>query len=117
MQRLISHQIYRINRLDALTQICDAESFAIFSIISTAFEATHESVVQTLNDMSVKLNDSMQSCKWRKMSDCPKLFKTILTEDGICFTFNSLNSQDIYTDEYVLGNVVLLFQSLHFEVE
>lgn len=86
-----------MERLEALTQICDAETFEGFLDYKNIADA---SIVQTLDDMSLKLNDSLEDCKWRnKIKKCSELFRRIVTEDGICFTFNSLNSQDIYTEK------------------
>lgn len=86
-----------MERLEALIQICDAETFEGFV---DSKNTTDASIVQTLHDMSLKLNDSIEDCKWRnKNKKCSELFRPILTEDGICFTFNSLNSQDIYTEK------------------
>lgn len=86
----------RIRQLAALIQICGGESRDIFNLGKNITD-------QTLNDMSIKLNESLYGCSWRKNNECSYLFSSILTEDGFCFTFNSLNSRDIYTDEYDRG--------------
>lgn len=88
-----------MERLEALMQICDSDSFGFYSYF-IGKNITNSSIVQTLNGMAIKMGDSIFACKWRKNKNCSNLFKPILTEDGICFTFNSLNSHDIYTDEY-----------------
>lgn len=69
--------------------------FDIFNNISTT------DILNTLREMSLTLNDTIFNCSWLYNSDdCEDDFKAILTEEGICFTFNALNSQDVYTDEY-----------------
>lgn len=60
---------------------------------------TDASVVQTLKDMSINLHEFMDECIWQKCRNCSNFFQPILTEDGFCFTFNSLNSQDIYSNK------------------
>lgn len=49
-------------------------------------------------------------CEWkRKNFICRDKFKTILTEDGICYTFNSLDLTDIYREErYTKINILII---------
>jgi hypothetical protein len=38
-------------------------------------------------------------CSWvNSEEDCEDYFSPILTEEGICFTANMLNAEDIFTD-------------------
>lgn len=85
-----------MDRLIALIHICDADTFEGFGVGKNFTDA---SMVQTLYEISIRLSDSLKDCEWRnKNMNCKDLFRPILTEDGICFTFNSLNSRDIYSD-------------------
>lgn len=85
-----------MNKLIALSHICDKETFKIFGI---GKNFTDSILIQTIYEMAIKLKDSLNDCEWRKITKCSSLFRPILTEDGICFTFNSLNSRDIYSEE------------------
>lgn len=50
--------------------------------------------------MAPKLNDVFDYCKFLGQAvDCGLLFKESLTEDGLCFTFNGLNSRSIFNEE------------------
>lgn len=40
-------------------------------------------------------------------TDCAQLYQRVLTDDGVCFTFNMFNWNDIYRDEYVFWLDVL----------
>lgn len=95
---MVRVRVCRLKRLEALIQICDSFTFTEFNLGETISDA---SIVETLFNMSIKIEDSMHYCEWRSDDiDCRNLFRPILTEDGFCFTFNSLNSRDIYTEKY-----------------
>lgn len=52
--------------------------------------------VKILRKLSVP-SDFILFCKFRgKLDDCTKLFKETITDDGICFTFNMLESKDMF---------------------
>lgn len=87
-----------MKRLEALVQICDLYTFKEFKFGEDIGDAT---IAETLYDISIKLADSIYDCEWRsKKCNSQTFFRPIMTEDGVCFTSNSLNSQDIYTEEY-----------------
>lgn len=45
------------------------------------------------------LNDVLQDCSWRRYSrPCSELFNEVLTDDGICFSFNLLNASELYNE-------------------
>lgn len=63
---------------------------------STSSESIHD----TIENISPNLQDILDKCGWqnRKMN-CSEIFSPVLTEDGLCVTFNALNSYETYTDE------------------
>lgn len=56
--------------------------------------------------MSLQLTETIDMVKWQNTVvhyiDRSEFIFSVLTEVGLCFTFNALNSYEIYTEEYVL---------------
>lgn len=45
-------------------------------------------------------NDTMFICKFRNtINYCQEYFEEIMTEEGLCFTFNVLNGSELYNKE------------------
>ena len=77
-------------KMDALTQLCK------FSFNQSSKIKLNE-IPQILQQISPKLNETINYCKWNQISfNCFKHIKHIMTEDGSCFTFNMLNSSEIF---------------------
>jgi hypothetical protein len=53
-----------------------------------------------LRKLAPKFDDLVVSCGFGDRQDqadyCRKIFSEIIIEDGVCYTFNMLNSSDIY---------------------
>lgn len=86
-------------RMEAVIQLCDAH------IATDNFDIgknhTNRTIFDVIQDVAPSFNDTMFFCKWRNdYPRCSDIFRPVLTEEGVCYTFNALNSRDIYTAEY-----------------
>lgn len=91
---------FRQVRMEAVSQVCDAHLTSYFEL---GTNHTDHTIFDTLRDVAISFNDTMFHCKWRNdINYCQKYFKPILTEEGVCFTFNVLNSKEIYNEGYVI---------------
>lgn len=97
----------RLKRMEAVAQICDAHLTGDFKL---GDNFTDESIFDIIQDVAPSFNDTMFYCKWRNENNfCQAFFQPILTEEGVCYTFNILNSRDIYTKEFVLMLMLIHF--------
>ena len=55
--------------------------------------------------MAPKLNSTIIECYW--LGDavpCDEIFKPVLTEEGVCYSFNSLDRSEMYKENvYVIS--------------
>lgn len=64
---------------------------------------TSESIYDVVEDMALTLDDVVHKCWWQgKEIDCAKHLMPVFNEEGLCFTFNALNSHEVYRNECVL---------------
>lgn len=57
-------------------------------------------MVQLIKDMAIPRNETIRDCLFGEGDEqCTNLFTPVLTIEGICFTFNILNSNAIYRKE------------------
>lgn len=63
---------------------------------------TDSSFLSDIAQMAPTLEDTMVYCKlFNWVSNCSEIVFPIYTTEGLCFTFNSMNINDILTDEWV----------------
>lgn len=90
-------EIFRSARIQALSHLCVEEY--MFDYDEKYAKA---SIFNVIEEMAPDLNDTLRVCLWKEDGDddtCSQLFIPILTEDGLCFSFNALNSNETYTDK------------------
>lgn len=89
----------RNDRFEASSHVC--ESYLVRDRGDPEKNFTDGSIVDTLLDIAPAYNDTLYGFKWRNEVDVDAKLQKIITEEGVCYTFNDLNSKDIYTEECV----------------
>lgn len=89
----------RRDRFDASSHICDLGLACDRNILGRNF--TDSSIVDIIQDIAPTYDDTVYGFKWRNKVYMHAKLQKIITDEGVCFTFNDLNSRDIYTDECV----------------
>lgn len=83
---------YRINRYEALLHVCFKE---VMDMDGVEVPRT-ETIYETLQDLGVERTSVVAFATFLGQI---AHFHPIFTGEGLCFTFNSINSMEIYSDE------------------
>lgn len=87
----------RTYKLEAVAQVCDAHLLVDRGV---GVNFTDTACFEQLIDMAPQFNETLFHCKYRNFTDtCEKLFAPIITEEGVCYTFNALNGKEIYRND------------------
>jgi acid-sensing ion channel, other len=79
---------FRLAQLEAVSHVCDKHIFSKVKI-QHSVPTPGEDLLQILRNISVPKNEIFLFCKYHDtLFDCDKLFEEIITDDGICYTFN-----------------------------
>ncbi|CAG9564749.1 unnamed protein product [Danaus chrysippus] len=57
--------------------------------------------VENLKELSPNITEMLFACKWKDVSrvNCSDLFLPIITEEGVCYTFNTLGAEELFRVE------------------
>jgi Amiloride-sensitive sodium channel len=79
----------------ALSQVCIPEMF------EKRWQTTCYKCLRTLREISLTKQSFFKNCNYQEFTgkDCENLFEEIDTDEGICFTFNTMKMTDIFRDE------------------
>ncbi|XP_036336958.1 pickpocket protein 28 [Rhagoletis pomonella] len=95
-------------RMEAMAQVCDVHLFADLKFGHKATSAAK--VVDALAAVTPQFNESYLHCKWRNLPEnCQQMFQKFITEEGVCYSFNSLSAKEIYRPEGIISE--MLFQT------
>lgn len=85
--------------LEAISQVCDLHLFSEKTMeINSGLKP--EEIVPLLKSITVSLNETTLFCKWRNaVGSCEEFFTEIITEEGFCYTFNVLDSSELFKEE------------------
>lgn len=91
-----------LTKLKALYQVCDFRDYANLSQI---LNQTHveSNVASTLEELANPMTDMFARCRYssQKYSDCKKHFFKVITDEGVCYTFNLLDHSDMFNENIV----------------
>lgn len=83
--------------MEALSHICEFDAVILNKLEPSSL---NESIYQLLYEMAPTLNETLATCMWQNQEiSCADHFQPTFTEKGLCFTFNALNSREIYTNQ------------------
>lgn len=84
--------------MEAVAQICDSHLTADFPFHNISGNAS--ALIQSLLNLTPVFNETFLICKWRNtVEGCENYYRKVITEDGICYSFNALDIQELYRDE------------------
>ena len=85
--------------MEAMAQICDPHLLITKNLNSSS---SPRDCVSILKEMAVPFDEMLMFCKWRSgWTACEEIFTEIITEEGICYTFNILDGRELFRSDVI----------------
>lgn len=80
-------------------QICD-EWMSSDIVRHFSEDFNDKSIISKITEMAPTFEDTVQYCElFNKEVNCGEIFFPIFTEEGLCYTFNSMDTIEVVTDQ------------------
>lgn len=85
--------------MKVINQICDeSQQRGVFNLFPDNF--SEPNILSTICNTAPKFEDVVVSCKlFGTWTACDDYFSPIITEEGLCYTFNAMSLKEIATNE------------------
>lgn len=97
---LYHFQPYLLSRkgiMGAVTQVCDHH---LHDVEFGSEKRKGIEIIDSLSDVGPQFDETYLDCKWRNSPiKCNEIFHKFVTEDGVCYSFNSLSPAEIFRAE------------------
>lgn len=94
---------FRKMRLDAIVHLCKnfSHSIQFYGLEWIYDDFTEEWIYDVIADMAPSFNNTHHECRWKRVQghNCYQNFVHVLTEKGLCYAINVVNSHEIYTEQ------------------
>lgn len=96
-----------VKKLYVLSPICDElpahlDDYIKMNGLSATLADADERLWPLAKRYAPTLKDVLANCKWRsKQYDCSDLFDEVLTDEGVCFSFNLQNASELYNEQFI----------------
>lgn len=83
-----------MHRFEDISLLCDHR------VHKTGRLTTDTDVIEYYKEVAPTFDDTIRECIWQsQLEACEDFFNPMLSEEGICYTFNMLDRDLIYTNE------------------
>lgn len=96
-----------VEQLYALNPLCDRppkqlEKYIKYNNMSEMFADADEKFFASAKRVAPTLSNTLLKCSWRRRNyNCSDIFNEVLTDEGICFSFNYLNGSELYRESWI----------------
>lgn len=92
--------VYRSFLWQILENVCP---FRAIYRLPTRYHFFDDSFYFILAELFPFFHEIISECNWNKLSlPCAKLFQPVWYKEGLCYSFNALNSHEMYREKYVM---------------
>ncbi|XP_077285587.1 pickpocket protein 28-like isoform X2 [Arctopsyche grandis] len=79
---------------EAISLVCENH------LLQTGNKFTDHKTIDLLKNVAPQFEEMMWHCKWKsKIENCSKIFSPVMTEEGLCFSFNMLDAEELFRKE------------------
>ena len=96
--------------MEALSQVCDSH---LLKYVDFNSSINPREYVKILKEMAVPFDEMFHNCHWRyNYLECSDLFTEVITEEGICYTFNMVDGNELFRTDVIDSDFYSLYHKM-----